>query len=378
MPRKKKATAEEVEGSSINQLGDLLNQYSDDHYNFKEDVYYKVSTGSLILDIRTGGGIMPGLHRFCGINEGGKTSEALEVMKNMLTKVENAKAVYVKSEGRLDPEMEKRTGIKFVKNAEEWKTGTCFVLECNVYETVFKIIKALISDNPENIRYGIIIDSVDSLIPKGDLEKDLDEATKVAGGALLASKIMQRISLDMCKGGHIMILISQVRSDIQLDPYAKKTFKNTSATGGNALMHYANFIFEFEGRYNKDLILEKPNERYDPIKNKILGHEAKITVKKAPNEKTNTIITYPVMYGRVGGNSVWREREIRDLMFENGLLTKSGAWVTVSPEVIEQMTQEGIEMPEKFQGRDSILDFMEKNEGFVDYWYDKFKEVYVA
>ena len=46
MPRKKKATAEEVEGSSINQLGDLLNQYSDDHYNFKEDVYYKVSTGN--------------------------------------------------------------------------------------------------------------------------------------------------------------------------------------------------------------------------------------------------------------------------------------------------------------------------------------------
>ena len=71
----------------------------------------------------------------------------------------------------------------------------------------------------------------------------------------------------------IMILISQVRSDIQLDPYAKKAFKNTSATGGNALMHYANFIFEFEGRYNKDLILEKPNERYDPIKIKKCYHD---------------------------------------------------------------------------------------------------------
>tara|TARA_R100000008_G_scaffold78907_2_gene60220 strand:+ start:1219 stop:2358 length:1140 start_codon:yes stop_codon:yes gene_type:complete len=377
MPRKKKVKAEDIEGSSNNQLNELLNQYSDDHYNFKEDVYYKVSTGSLILDIRTGGGIMPGLHRFCGINEGGKTSEALEVVKNMLKDIDNSKGIYVKSEGRLDPEMEKRTGIKFVKSADEWETGTCFVLECNVYETVFKIVKALISDNPEQIRYGIIIDSVDSLIPKGDLEKDLDEATKVAGGALLASKIMQRISLDMCKGGHIMILISQVRSDIQLDPYAKKAFKNTSATGGNALMHYANFIFEFEGRYNKDLILEKPNERYDPVKNKILGHEAKITVKKSPNEKTNTIISYPVMYGRSGGNSVWKEREIRDLMFENGLLIKSGAWVTVSPDVIEQMKEIELEIPEKFQGRDSILEFMRENEKFVEYWYNKFKEVYI-
>jgi len=377
MPRKKKVKAEDIKGSSSNQLNELLNQYSDDHHNFKEDVYYKVSTGSLILDIRTGGGIMPGLHRFCGINEGGKTSEALEVVKNMLKDIDDSKGIYVKSEGRLDPEMEKRTGIKFVKSAEEWEVGTCFVLECNVYETVFKIVKALISDNPEQIRYGIIIDSVDSLIPKGDLEKDLDEATKVAGGALLASKIMQRISLDMCKGGHIMILISQVRSDIQLDPYAKKAFKNTTATGGNALMHYANFIFEFEGRYNKDLILEKPNERYDPIKNKILGHEAKITIKKSPNEKTNTIICYPVRYGGKGGNSVWKEREIRDLMFENGLLIKSGAWVTVGPDVIEQMKDIGLEIPEKFQGRDSILEFMKENEKFVEYWYNKFKEVYI-
>ena len=144
----------------------LLDQYSSDHYNFKEDVYYKVSTGSLILDIRTNGGIMPGLHRFCGVNEGGKTSEALEVIKNAVSSVENCKGLYVKAEGRLDPEMESRSGVKFVKDPEEWETGRCFVLESNVYETVFKIIKTLISDNPEKIINSIVIDSMDTLIPK--------------------------------------------------------------------------------------------------------------------------------------------------------------------------------------------------------------------
>jgi RecA/RadA recombinase len=246
-----------------------------------------------------------------------------------------------------------------------------------VYETVFKIIKTLVKENSEAVRYGIIIDSVDSLIPKNDLEKDFDEACKVAGGALLASKIMQRISLDMSKGGHMMILISQIRADIQIDPYAKKAYKNVSASGGHALMHYSNFIFEFEGRYNKDLILEKPNERYDPIKNKILGHEVKIIIKKSPNEKTNTLVTYPVMYGRKGGNSIWKEREIRDVMFENGLLLKSGAWTSVDPSVIEEMDILDIEMPNKFQGRDSILKFMDDNPKFVDHWYNKFKEVYI-
>jgi RecA/RadA recombinase len=371
MPRKKIKAKE----GSQSQMKGLLDQYSDDHYNFKEDVYYKVSTGSLILDIRTNGGIMPGLHRFCGINEGGKTSEALEIIKNAVNSVEDCKGLYVKAEGRLDPEMESRSGIKFVKDAEEWEVGNCFVLESNVYETVFKIIKTLVKDNPEKIKYCIVIDSMDSLIPKGDLEKDFDEAHKVAGGALLASKIMQRISLDMSKGGHIMILVSQVRSDIQIDPYAKKVVKTTSASGGNALLHYANFIFEFEGRYNKDLILEKPDQRYDEQKNKIIGHEVKIRIKKSPNEKTNTLVTYPVKYYRKDGTSIWKEREIRDLMFEYGHFSKSGAWASVDESVIEEMKKIGVECPAKFQGRESILKFMEENPKFIDYWYKKFREV---
>ena len=36
--------------------------------------------------------------------------------------------------------------------------------------------------------------------------------------------------------------------------------------------------------------LQKPNEKYDQEKNKIIGRYAKITVKKSPNEKTNCIL----------------------------------------------------------------------------------------
>ena len=185
MPRKKKVANS---SDSYNQMEALLNQFPNDHYNFQEDVYYKVSTGSLILDIRTNGGIMPGLHRFCGINEGGKTSEALEVMKNALDTVDNCKGLYVKSEGRLDPDMEQRSGVKFIKTPSDWEPGSCFVLESNVYETVFKIIRTLVKENEEQFRYCIIVDSVDSLIPKNDLEKDFDEACKVAGEHYLRRK----------------------------------------------------------------------------------------------------------------------------------------------------------------------------------------------
>ena len=81
-------------------LKSFLKQNEEHHYNFEEEIDYKVSSGSLKVDFELNGGFGPGLHRFIGMNEGGKTSEALEVMKNFL-KVPNSKGVYVKAEGRL-------------------------------------------------------------------------------------------------------------------------------------------------------------------------------------------------------------------------------------------------------------------------------------
>ena len=65
MPRKSSTTTTTCSG----QVLDFLKQHDGEHLNFKEEVFYKVSTGSLILDIETGGGLTPGLHRFCGVNE---------------------------------------------------------------------------------------------------------------------------------------------------------------------------------------------------------------------------------------------------------------------------------------------------------------------
>jgi RecA/RadA recombinase len=370
----KKATPE----SASDQILSFLKQHKDEHVNFKEEVFYRVSTGSLILDIETGGGLTPGLHRFCGVNEGGKTSEAFEVMRNFLSEVEDSRGFYVKAEGRLSPEMKDRSGINFVTDPKEWEDGSCFVLESNIYETVFKAMKMLVSENGENKRYCFIVDSVDGLIPKGDLEKDFGEAHKVAGGALLASKIMQRISLDMVKSGHMMILVSQVRSDIQLDPYSKKTVKVASASGGHALLHYANFILEFQQKYKGDLIFENPSDnKIDYKTNRPLGRWAKVAIMKSSNESTDLVIPYPIKYGRTNGTSIWKEYEIMDMMQRNGLLGKAGAWITVDKNTIEELKEADIECPEKFQGRKAFFDFINGNDKFVNYWYERFKNAFV-
>jgi RecA/RadA recombinase len=376
MTAKKKTKQSDNILTASEQLSSFLKTHKEDHYNYEEAIEYKVSTGSLTLDIETGGGLGPGLHRFCGINEGGKTSEALEVTRHFL-KMPNSRAVYFKCEGRLTPEMRERCGVDFVHTAdpESWKDGTCFIYESNIYESVFDMMKMLIQFNEEGKRYIFILDSVDGLQTKGDSEKALEDATKVAGGATLSSVFMKKVATALTKRGHMAIFISQVRADIQLDPYSKAPIRQTSATGGNALLHFANWILEFEARFKKDYILEDDKKAPDRVKNKILGQWSKLTVKKSPNEKTNVVITYPIKRGRTGGTSIWKELEVVDILIRYEFVSKAGAWIKVSSDVVEELAKEKIEIPEKFQGKNGLFKYLEDNQEATNYFYNKFKEV---
>ena len=229
---------------SKNLVGNFLKNNKEDHFNYEEQVNYRVSSGSLEFDHHLDGGFGPGLHRFVGMNEGGKTSASLEVMKNFL-KMPKSKAVYFKAEGRLSDEMIKRCGVKFVFTHEEWEEGTCFVFESNIYETVVDLMRQLVSSNEEKNKYCFVLDSVDGLIKKADNVKTFEDAVQIAGGANIAATFMKKMSIALGKRGHMAIFVSQVRADIKLDPYSKAPVRQTTATGGNALLHFANWIIEF-------------------------------------------------------------------------------------------------------------------------------------
>ena len=374
------ARAKKTEASKALTPNELISSFlknnEKDHYNYEEEHDYKVSSGSLVVDYELGGGFGPGLHRFTGINEGGKTSEALEVMKNFLTTVPNGRGFYIKAEGRLSKEMQSRSGVDFVFNSDEWADGNCFVFECNIYETVVEALRMLVGKNTEGTKYCFILDSVDGLIAKGDMDKPFEDSKKVAGGAVIASDFMKRVSIALAKRGHMAIFISQVRADIKLDPYSKAPVRQTSATGGNALLHFANFILEFEPCFKTDQILQKPNEKYDPDKNKIIGRYAKITVKKSPNEKTNSIISYPIIYGRKGGKSIWVEKEILDMMFLWDLANKKGAgWIEFDEDFLSMLKEQSIDFPEKIQGENQLSKFLDENEDAKTFLLNYFRKM---
>ena len=355
-------------------LGNFLKSNKSDHYNFEKECDYKVSSGSLQFDLCMNGGFGPGLHRFTGLTEGGKTSEALEVMKNFLKTVEKPRGLYIKAEGRLAPEIRERSGVKFVWSADEWEDGTCFVLETNIYETAMTCIKQLIDNVKNPQKYCFILDSVDGLTAKNDASKGFEEFAKIASGASIAARWCAQTSIALGKRGHMAIFISQVRSEMR-DQYSKEPPRQSVATGGYALQHYANTCIQFQPRYKADLILHNPSlKTIDERKNPIIGHFAKVLIAKSPNEKSNVTLSYPVRYNRSGGNSIWIEKEVVDLLYAWDFVEKKGSWIKPTDDFKDLLNDNKLEFPEQIQGDNNLFKVLDEDEKLCKFLIDYFKQ----
>jgi RecA/RadA recombinase len=327
-------------------------------YQDAEEPAFVISSGSLKLDIQMGGGLRPGVLRLTGNTEGGKTNCALAFARNFLKTVDNSYVIYFRAEGRLTDEVLIRHGLLNHPHVQ--------VVKGNVYEKIIGFIADLINNNPTGAKYLFIIDSADAMIPLGDLDKKPEEANKVSGGAVLTSDMLRRMANKFIAFGHVCLIISQKRDQVSIDKYAAKDPRVTNASGGNALLHYSDWILEFQYRYYGDLITSEPEQKGD-----ILGHNCKIIFRKTPNEKTYVKVEYPIRYGRVDGKSVWVEREITDVMLAFGMLERSGSWINIIDPIRAELKTAGIECIEKIQGQEKFVEYLEATPAVTEYLYKK-------
>jgi len=317
----------ELSNAAQSQLAKYLNANKAEHFNYVEDINYRVSSGSLNLDVELGG-FQPSLVRLVGPSSAGKTSFAFGVVKEFFKTLPQARAVYIKAEGRLSEDIQTRTGLTFTKDPEQWDNGKVFVFESNVYEVVVGLIRDLITNNPNKHIYVFILDSMDGLNLRGDMAKAIDEANRVAGAPLMTKQFLQKVGLAMAKYGHLCFFLSQVSAEIKLDPYAKGTPRQVGGAGGSAVQHFASHVLEFQNWYESDLILKKPEERFNRLTNPALGHMCKIKIVKTDKEKRYTTVEIPIKHYSNGSGGIWMEREIADQMLLWQLVTKAASWLT--------------------------------------------------
>jgi hypothetical protein len=165
-------------------------------------------------------------------------------------------------------------------------------------------------------------------------------------------------------------MVSQVRSKVSINPYVKDDPRITNASGGNALLHYSDWILEFQERYNKDIISTQPNGKGD-----VLGHWCKVIFRKSPNEKTGSLVRYPIRYGSGSGESVWVEYEVVDMLLMWDMAIAKGAWVTISDEIVEEVKEKtGLEFKKQHQGMDNLRKYFTDNKEIGKYLFKKFRE----
>jgi recombination protein RecA len=202
----------------------------------------RVSSGSLSLDIETGGGFPYGrLVELFGKESCGKSYVAQKTVGNV--QKEDKKAVWIDAEGSFDPSWATLLGVD-VKNL--------YLSRPQSGEEAGDILDGVIQSGDCGI---VVLDSVAALIPNADLEKAMDEVEQMGARAKMVNRLMRKLhsALNMQVGEDkvpndcLVIFINQIREKIGV------MYGNPETTGGGwALKFGASIRVKFTKSWIKD------------------------------------------------------------------------------------------------------------------------------
>lgn len=320
MAKEKKEAAPDSEFKGYGDLEFGVRSISD----IKEQSSDFITTGSLIFDIFLGGGFCPGISRFMGDPEHGKTAQALVWAKNWLEHFgSRGKVYYFDVEGRVTYRKLKLAGIDGIPDVDK----RFIFVRRNLFDDIASFIRDKIKENEtkdkdEQEHFFFVFDSLDMLITAEDLKKGFSDAAKVGAAQVMSTLMMKHFGVFFLDKGHHLHILSQVRANINTsNPNSPKT----KMSGANALRHGSDLTAEILKNYGGAtgmFIFENPTGATVQEKGNIIGHYFTPRFGKTPNEKTGQTIRVPIKRG----SGIWREREVTDLALAFGQIRKKGAW----------------------------------------------------
>ncbi len=281
----------------------------------KREIPESLSSGSLILNKIITDDINKGfpegrIIEIYGKESSGKTTLALTAVAE--AQKQGHICAMIDAEHALDLQYAKKIGVDEEK---------LIISQPDNGQQAFEIAEALIRSAGVKV---IVIDSVAALVPKEELEGQMEDQ-QIGLQARLMSKGLRKLTGVISKTGSIVIFINQTRTQIGI------AYGNPSVvTGGNALKFYASVRIEI----NKSSLITEGEVT--------IGNTAKVKIVKnkigSPFKQAEIEIIY--------GKGIVECREIFDLAVQANIIAKKGAWYSYEETKLGQGKEKAIQLLE--------------------------------
>lgn len=262
-----------------------------------------ISTGAPTLDKILGiGGLPKGrVVEIYGPESSGKSTIALSTVAK--AQQSGIRCAYIDAEHALDPVYMNALGVDL---------DELLLAQPDYGEQALEIVDKLIKTGEVGL---IVIDSVAALVPKAELEGDM-EANQMGLQARMMSKALRKITALANEHKTLVIFINQLRMKIGI------MFGNPETTPGGRALPYAASV-RIDVRKKEDLKDKAGDSIGIKVKAKIIKN------KMAPPLK---ITEFDIYYGK----GVDMYGSLLDLGFMCGLFSQKGAWIYYSGEMFSQ------------------------------------------
>lgn len=353
-----------ISNSVISKYGDVVKSGKEVLDNINSLQVIGVSPA---LDIALGGGLREGsVVVMTGDPKSGKTTTALHFAAKCQAK--GKRVIYIDTEGRMSEQ--NFTGIKGLNpdNILVIQSTDDRILSA---EDFLNIVEYYINNDPGCL---IITDSLSNMVPSCELEGEVRTGVRNALPRLL-SMFFKRISGTLMKNKVLLLCITHNIANTGGSPYAPSKM----ADCGNMLQYQAgtNMIITHRGKW------QVPKDSGPHV-----GQIANWNIKTScaggrPNSTAESWIRY--------GTGIDEVQEVVQIACEFRLIKTAGAWYTIQcavddiqhPTISKILADNNIgDKPEdierffKFQGSNSVLEFLNNNNEIAQFIYEKIKELY--